>query len=71
MQVMRGSQDRAVWSPKKGSPLARIIVDRRPQNSQEQRSVDIAFERGLRCGLDPEELLHHQHLHTLPHPSIL
>eukprot|EP00971_Amphidinium_carterae_P070652 1397250-Amphidinium_carterae.1 len=57
--------------PKKGSSLARIIVDRRPQNSQERRLVEIAFERGVRAGLDPRELLHHQRLRSLPHPSQL
>eukprot|EP00971_Amphidinium_carterae_P352299 6492534-Amphidinium_carterae.3 len=55
--------------PKKGSELVRIIVDRRPQNSQQRRLIDVALQRGLECGLDPSELLHHQRLCCLPHPS--
>eukprot|EP00971_Amphidinium_carterae_P104892 2077243-Amphidinium_carterae.1 len=38
---------------KKGSPMLRIIVDRRPQNSQQRRLIDIAFERGLQSGMSP------------------
>eukprot|EP00971_Amphidinium_carterae_P224024 4445287-Amphidinium_carterae.1 len=47
----------------------RIIVDRRPQNSQQRRLIDLAFERGLQSGLSPATLLHHHRLCTLPHPS--
>eukprot|EP00971_Amphidinium_carterae_P105098 2081117-Amphidinium_carterae.1 len=54
---------------KKGTSQARIIVDRRPQNSQERRITDLLFERGLKAGLAPDLILHHQRLCCLPHPS--
>eukprot|EP00971_Amphidinium_carterae_P009932 195914-Amphidinium_carterae.4 len=55
--------------PKKDSNLARIIIDRRPQNSREW-SVRETLLRQLKEGvLPPEEFVHLTDLMTLPFPG--